>query len=71
MAAWKSGVLGALNVAALILSVRLILLVAVIGAFLLTWQTLADPQLFRVIATSAFMALTVLPAVWLSAVGRG
>jgi hypothetical protein len=67
--AWKQGVLGALNVAALILSVRLILLVAVVGAFLLTWQTLADPQTYKVIATSAFMALTVLPAVWLS--GRG
>jgi hypothetical protein len=68
--AWKQGVLGALNVAARILSVRLILLVAVIGAFILTWQTLTDPQPYRVIATSAFMALTVLPAVWLSATGR-
>jgi hypothetical protein len=67
MAIWKAGVLGALNFTALILSARLILLVAVAGACLLTWKTLEDPQIYRVIAISAFMALTVLPAVWLSA----
>ena len=69
--AWKHGVLGALNLAARVLAVRFILLVAVIGAFLLTWQTLADPQMWRVIATLAFTALTVLPAVWLSAGHHG
>lgn len=62
--------MGALNVAALILSVRLILLVATVGAILLTWQTLADPQLYRVIAISAYMALIELPVVWLSATQR-
>lgn len=69
--AWKQGVLGALNFAALILSVRLILLVAVVGGLLLTWQTLADPQMYRVIAISAYMVLIVLPVVWLSATHRG
>jgi hypothetical protein len=67
MAIWKAGVLGALNFTALILSARLILLVAVAGAFSLTWRTLVDPQILPVIATSAYMGLIVLPLVWLSA----
>lgn len=71
LAAWKSGVMGALNFAAHVLAVRMIVLVAVTGAIGLTWQALADPVLYRVLAVGVYSMLVVIPVVWLSATGRG
>ena len=65
-AAWKAGVLGALNMAAVILAVRLVVLVAVLGAILLAWEALADPQIVRVSALAVYGLLVVLPVVWLA-----
>jgi hypothetical protein len=69
--AWKSGVLGALNLVAMVLAARLIVLVAVLGGILLTWQALADPVAFRVLALGVYGGLIVLPSIWLSSTGRG
>jgi hypothetical protein len=69
--AWKAGVIGALNFAALVLSARLLVLVAVLGAILLAWTVLADPQIFRVVSLAVYGFLVVLPVVYLSASGRG
>jgi hypothetical protein len=70
-AAWKQAVLGTLNLAAMILAARLLVLVAVLGAILLAWNALADPQIFRVVALGVYGLLVVLPVVWLSASGKG
>lgn len=70
-AAWKAGVIGALNMAATILAARVIVLVAVVGGILLTWTALADPQLYRLLSLGVYGALIVLPVVWLSSGERG
>ena len=46
-AAWRQGVLGALNLAVTILAVRLIVLVAVAGGIALTWLALQEPDPMR------------------------
>lgn len=68
--AWKQGVMGSLNVAAMILATRLIVLVAVLGAIALSYQALGDPQLYRVLTLVAYGLLVVGPVVWLAASGR-
>ena len=52
--------------AAVILAVRLVVLVAVLGAILLAWEALADPQIVRVSALAVYGLLVVLPVVWLA-----
>src|SRR5215831_20634440 len=41
-AAWRAGVLGALNLAARVLAVRCTLMLSVVGAALLTWLAVAE-----------------------------
>ncbi|HEY2530288.1 MAG TPA: hypothetical protein VGJ20_20520 [Xanthobacteraceae bacterium] len=65
-AAWKAGVLGALNVATVILAVRLTLLVSVGGAISLTWLALRDPDPYRLGALAVYAVLVVVPLVWLA-----
>lgn len=65
-AAWKQGVLGAVNVLALVLAVRIILLVAVIGAICLTVIAIRDPDPWRLGALAIFAMTVVIPTVWLS-----
>ena len=43
-AAWKAGVMGALNLLAVVLAIRLVLLVAVVGALWLAKLALDVPQ---------------------------
>lgn len=68
-AAWRAGVLGAINVLAVVLAIRFILLIATIGAIMLAWAVLkapdpvAWPTLVVLIGYSAFV---VCPIVWLS-----
>jgi hypothetical protein len=66
-AAWKAGLLGALNAATAILAVRLILLVSVCGAVALAYLALHDPDPYRLGALGVYAVLVVVPLIWLSA----
>ena len=66
-AAWRAGVLGALNLAALILSLRLILLIATGGAIMLTYLALGDRPPFALVALAIYCATVLMPLVWLAA----
>jgi hypothetical protein len=65
-AAWKAGLLGALNVATAILAARLVVLVAVIGGIALTWLALAVPDPVRLGALGIYCVAVVIPSVWLA-----
>jgi hypothetical protein len=68
-AAWKAGVLGAVNLLAIVLAVRLVLLVAVIGALWLAKLALDVPvtmQMPALIMLGVYCATVVIPMVWLS-----
>lgn len=68
--AWKAGVIGAFNALAVILAVRLILLVAVIGALILAWTVLKASEPVAIpalVMLAVYCALVVIPVVWLSA----
>lgn len=65
-AAWRAGVIGSLNVAATILAVRLILLLATMGAFILTWFAIQTAQPLQLGAVGLYLAGVVLPLTWLS-----
>ena len=69
-AAWKAGVLGAVNVLVMLLAARLIVLVAIGGAIGLTWQALGNPDPNRLIALGIYGAAVVIPCVWLAARGK-
>src|SRR5580698_2284341 len=67
--AWKAGVLGSLNLLAIVLAVRLVLLVAVIGALWLAKLALDVPQPVQqaaLIMLAVYCVTVVLPMVWLS-----
>jgi hypothetical protein len=68
-AAWKAGVLGSLNLLAVVLAVRLVLLVAVIGALYLAKVALDVPaalQIPALVMLGVYCATVVIPMVWLS-----
>lgn len=58
--------MGALNLLAVVLAVRLILLVAVVGAIWLTIIAIRDPDPWRLGALAIYTVATVIPTVWLS-----
>ena len=67
--AWKAGVMGALNLLAVVLAVRLVLLVAVVGALWLAKLALdvaAPVQMPALIMLGVYCVTVVLPMVWLS-----
>jgi hypothetical protein len=64
-AAWKAGVMGALNVLTVVLACRLILLVSVCGASFLAWMALAQPDPYRLATLGVYGILVVLPMTWL------
>jgi hypothetical protein len=66
-AAWKAGVLGALNLATAILAVRLTLLVSVGGAIGVAFLVLRDPDPYRLAALGIYAAVVVVPLIWLAA----
>ena len=71
-AAWKAGVLGALNVATVILAARLTLLLSVLGAIWLSWLVLSTPSanppdVSRLAVLAVYVAVVVVPLVWLAA----
>lgn len=65
-AAWKAGVLGALNVVVAVIAVRFILLVAVAGAVAATFLAMQAPDLFRCVAAAIYAITVVCPLIWLS-----
>jgi len=65
--AWKAGVMGALNVATLVLSVRLTLLLAVCGAFVLALLSLNGADMYRLGVLIAYSVVVVVPLVALAA----
>ena len=68
-AAWKAGVMGALNLLAVVLAVRLVLLVAVVGALWLAKLALdvgPPVQQAALIMLGVYCVTVVLPMVWLS-----
>jgi hypothetical protein len=66
--AWKAGVMGAFNAMATVLAVRLILLVAVIGAIGLSWLALQSPDVMRLGVLGVYCGAVVVPSVWLACV---
>jgi hypothetical protein len=64
--AWKAGVLGSINVLAIVLAVRFSLLCAIVGAFVLTYIAIQAPDPWRLGALGIYTALVVLPATWLA-----
>lgn len=64
--AWRSSVIGSLNVAATILAVRLILLLATLGAFALAYLAIQTAQPLQLGAVALYLAGVILPLVWLS-----
>lgn len=65
-AAWRAGVIGSLNVAATILAVRLILLLATLGAFALAYLAIQTAQPMQLGAVALYLAGVVLPLTWLA-----
>jgi hypothetical protein len=68
--AWKAGVLGSINVLVMVLSVRLIVLLAVCGGIFLGYLALDKPDLFRIAILSVYCLGITLPSVWLAISGR-
>jgi hypothetical protein len=66
-AAWKQGLIGALNALSVILAVRLTLLVAVCGAIALAYLALQQADPYRLAALGIYAAVVCVPLVWLAA----
>jgi hypothetical protein len=64
-AAWKAGVLGAINALSIVLAVRLILLFAVCGAFALAYLGLSSPAGMGILVV--YTVAVVIPLVALAA----
>ena len=67
---YVAGVMGTVNVLALVLSARLVALVAVAGAIALAWYALGASDIllvqWRTIALGIYAVAVCLPALWLS-----
>jgi hypothetical protein len=68
--AWKHGVLASINVLIMVLSARIIMLIAVTGGIALTWLVLQRADLFQLIALAVYCVGVVFPAVYLAVSGR-
>ena len=62
--AWTAGVLGTLNVLALVLSARLIVLIGILGGIGLTYVALQSPDPWRLGALGIYAIAIVIPTVW-------
>lgn len=66
-AAWKAGVLGALNVLSALLAVRLTLLLACAGAFVLCFLTIQTANLAQAMIVLIYTVVVVVPLIALAA----
>ena len=64
-AAWRAGMLGAINTLAVVLSVRFMSLVAIVGGIVLTWLCLQTSDPFKLIALAIYCLGTSL-MIWLT-----
>jgi uncharacterized BrkB/YihY/UPF0761 family membrane protein len=69
-AAWKASVMGAFNVLAVLLAVRLIVLISVVGGIFLTYLALQSPDPYRLGALGLYCLGVLIPAVYLAVSGR-
>lgn len=67
---WKAAALGTINVLTAILAVRIILMIAVIGAIMLASLTLSTHDMVRVAVLGLYTLTVVCPLVWLAAQRR-
>ena len=68
---YLAGVMGAVNILALVLSARLIVLIAIAGAIWLTYLALDRPDQWNTLAAlAAYLLGAVVPAVFLAARGK-
>jgi hypothetical protein len=65
-AAWKAGVLGALNVLVLLTAVRLTLLVSVCGGIALAYLALLNPDPYRLGVLGIYAISVVVPLIVLA-----
>ena len=68
--AYMAGLLGTVNALSLVLAARMIVLVAITGAIVLTWVALQNPDPYRLIAIGIYCVAAVIPCVVLAARGR-
>lgn len=64
--AWRQGLLASISVISQILAVRVVLLVAVLGAVFLTYLALSQGDVLRLGALGIYCAVVVAPIVFLS-----
>lgn len=64
--AWKAGVLGAFNAVSVILAVRLTLLLAVAGAFVLAYLAVQQADAYRAVVVLIYAVVVVVPLIWSS-----
>lgn len=64
--AWRASVIGSLNVAAMVLAARFILLLATGGAFALAWVATQTAQPMQLAAVGIYLVGVMLPLTWLS-----
>lgn len=64
--AWRQGILASLAVVSAVLAARLILLLAVVGAFAIAYITLASPGPWPAAIFGAYVVGIVAPLVWLA-----
>lgn len=64
--AWKQGILASITVISQVLAVRVVLLVAVLGAVFLTYLALSQHDVLRLGALAIYCAVVVAPVVALS-----
>jgi hypothetical protein len=65
-AAWRAAFIGTMNAMALVLTARLIVLMAVIGAGILTYIALQNADQYKLIALAIYCGGVVGSTVWLA-----
>jgi hypothetical protein len=65
-AAYRAGVIGAMDALWSILSARMAVLVAIAGGIGLAWLCLSSPDPYRLGILGIYSALIVIPVIWLA-----
>jgi hypothetical protein len=68
---WKAAVLGSLTVVIALLAARQIALVSVVGAILLAFPALHDPNYFKLGVLAIYSFGVVVPTIWMAMKGPG
>ena len=65
-AAWKAGVLGAINVLIQVVAVRIIVLLSIAGAAFLAAMAINNPDPWRMGVLAIYSISVVIPSIWLA-----